>query len=521
MIRISIIVLLLLSSFFSFSQNSYWVFFNDKQGSVLDIESFHSSALERRNRIGVNGFDSTDFPVNQLYIDKVSARVRRVGNASRWLNAVVVEASKSQVKQLAKLPFIASIEPSQGYFFTNSYDETETDGNDFDLRVRQIARFNGDSFYLNGIDGKGIRIAVFDAGFPGVDTHSAFEHLRKENRIIATYDFTRKNEFVYRANSHGTKVLACIGGKYNDKPIGLATGAEYLLAITEVGREPFSEEINWLAALEWADRNGANIVNSSLGYTKHRYFPEQMDGKTSFVTRAANMAASKGILVINAAGNEGSGKWSIIGAPADADSIISVGGISPDTQLHISFASLGPTADGRLKPNVSTFGVALVANPKGGYSNASGTSFASPLVAGFAACAWQLNPNASALQMHGLIQQSADLYPYFDYAHGYGVPQADFFVDSTMQNKSTNQIAFERYSNGIQVIVNNFNPKFQAGYNTSHLFWHIRKPDGTLSEYGVVRVYQKKAFFLSTPLSLKENSTLWIHFMGEIASYPL
>jgi serine protease AprX len=246
-----------------------------------------------------------------------------------------------------------------------------------------------------------------------------------------------------------------------------------------------------------------------------------MDGKTSFVTRAANMAASKGILVINAAGNEGGGKWSIIGAPADADSIISVGGISPESQLQISFSSHGPTADGRLKPNVSAFGVALVANPKGGYSNASGTSFASPLVAGFAACAWQLNPNVSASQMHTLIQQSGDLYPYFDYAHGYGVPQADFFVDSTEQNQPTNEIVFERYTNGIQVFINDFNPKLQAGYNTSYLFWHIRKPDGTLSEYGVVRVYQKKAFFFATPSYSTENSTLWINFMGEQASYPL
>lgn len=520
MFRICLFALLILSPIFSIAQNTYWVFFNDKQGSVLDLESFHASALERRIHMGLNGFDSTDYPVSQMYIDKVSTMVKKVGNSSRWLNAISVEATNSQIKRLSQQPFVASVEPSQGYFFINDYEEDTSDFNDYDLRMRQIARFNGAYFQLNGIDGKGLRIAVFDAGFPGVDTHSAFEHLRRDNRIIATYDFTRNNEFVYRSSSHGTQVLSCIGGMYNNNPIGLATGAEYLLAITEVNREPFSEEINWLAALEWADMKGANIVNSSLGYAKHRYFPEQMDGKTSFVTRAANMAASKGILVINAAGNEGGGKWSVIGAPADADSIISVGGLSPETQLHINFASHGPTADGRLKPNVTAFGTALVANPKGGFSNASGTSFASPLVAGFAACAWQLNPNASAAEMHHLIQKSADLYPYFDYAHGYGVPQANFFVDSTQVENTEKQISFESYTNGIQVVINNFDPKLQAGYNTTHLFWHIRKPDGTLSEYGVVRVFQKKAFFLSKSNSW-ENNTLWIHYLGETASYSL
>ena len=170
--------------------------------------------------------------------------------------------------------------------------------------------------------------------------------------------------------------------------MGLATGANFLLAITEVSSEPFSEEENWLAAVEWAYKNGADIISSSLGYTNNRYFTKDMDGKKSFVVKAASLAARKGMLVINAAGNDGDSEWKVISTPADADSILTIGGVSPETNLHINFSSYGPTADGRMKPNVSAFGEAVVANTKGNVEIAFGTSFATPLVAGFAACAW-------------------------------------------------------------------------------------------------------------------------------------
>ncbi len=504
------------------SQNRYWVFFSNKQGSVLDTEAFHPLALERRIQMGLNGFDSTDFPVSGNYIQQVSDRVKRVGKPSRWLNAVAVEASNAQLNKISQLPFVKSVEPVQGHFYVAEYSEEPFDNSYInDLRERQLARFNGDYFRSQNINGKGVRVAIFDAGFPSVDTHAAFEHLRRDKRIIATYDFTRNSTNVYRANSHGTSVLSCIAGINNGQPMGLATGAEFLLAITEVGREPFSEEENWLAALEWADRNGAQIINSSLGYTYHRYFPEQMDGKTSFVSRAATMAARKGILVVNAAGNEGSSKWSVIGAPADADSILTVGGVSPSSHLHINFASYGPTADGRLKPNVSAFGEAQVANKKGGYSSASGTSFASPLTAGFAACALQLNPKATAMELLKIIEQSADLYPYYDYAHGYGVPQANLLSNSTQNKQTGNKVNFEKNDDGVFVVISDFMPQQQAGYNTTHMFWHIRKPNGMLVEYGVIRVFQSKAFFVPTNSTQDNGNSLWVNYLGETYSYSL
>lgn len=503
-----------------YAQTRYWVFFTDKKGSSLNMEEFHPLALERRVSVGLEGLDSTDLPVSSYYLEQIYGMVRRMGYSSRWLNAVAVEGSKRQMKKIARLPFVKSVEASQGYFHHSKHSISSLSYNEeTDLLRRQLVRFNGDEFISKGIDGKGIRIAVFDTGFPGVDTHDAFEHLRRENRIVATFDFTRNSSYVYRSNSHGTKVLSCIAGMHDDQPMGLATGADFLLAITEVSREPFSEEENWLAALEWADRNGAQIVNSSLGYTFHRYFPEQMDGKSTFISRVAAMAAGKGILVVNAAGNEGSSRWSIIGSPADADSIISVGGISPDDHLHIQFASHGPTVDGRMKPNVSAYGVALVANPKGGFEVASGTSFASPLVAGFAACAWQLNPKATAAEMLGLIEKAGDLYPYFDYAHGFGVPQANFFTDSTEVIGVKNRITFEKTEDGVYVVIGDFNPKVESNYNTTHLFWHIRQPNGMLKEYGVVRVYQPKAFFIPNVTEFSDGYSLWVNYLGETASF--
>jgi len=165
-----------------------------------------------------------------------------------------------------------------------------------------------------------------------------------------------------------------------------------------------------------------------LGYTNRRYFPEQMNGRTSLVARAAELAARKGILVVNAAGNDGDDdEWHTVGTPADGDSVLAVGGIDPDTYLHIDFSSYGPAGQ-RLKPNVAAFGTVLAASPGGGYVRTQGTSFASPLVAGFAACAWQQNRTLSVMELFAKMQASANLYPYYDYAHGYGMPQATFFV---------------------------------------------------------------------------------------------
>ncbi|MCL2132173.1 MAG: S8 family serine peptidase, partial [Lentimicrobiaceae bacterium] len=349
----------------------------------------------------------------------------------------------------------------------------------------------GEYFVKNNINGKGVRIAVFDGGFPKVDTHEAFEHLRKNNQIVNTWNFPIKKEDVYGWNSHGTMVLSCIAGiKKNGTMLGLATGAEFLLARTEVETEPKKEEFWWLQAVEWADKNGANVINSSLGYGIDRHYFEELDGKTTIVTKAANMAASKGILVCNAAGNEGSDRqWLKIIAPADADSILTVGGINASLThfSRINFSSYGPTADGRMKPNVAAFGYANVASPsKNYYRSVHGTSFSSPLIAGFAACAWQTNRNLTAMELKDEIEKSASLYPYFDYAYGYGTPKASYFTENQQPEIER---TFTITSNDTAIIITPIADKLDF-LKINYLFYNVQDENGTLDYYTQIDLYQ-------------------------------
>jgi hypothetical protein len=436
--------------------------------------------------------DSSNFPLNENYISEVSSYVEEVTNQSRWFNAIAVWATEEQIDYISNLNFVKKVQPIflQTYCAEFDYDTTLSMYED-ELLFKQLDRMDGFEFVKNGFDGTGIRIAIFDAGFPKVDEIPVFEQIRNEKRIIATYDFAKKKIDVYGNNAHGTMVMSCIAGKIGDKQIGLATGAEFLLARTEIETEPFSEEENWLAAVEWADKNGADIINSSLGYTYHRYFTYQMDGETSLVVKAANLAASKGILVVNAMGNDGDNDWKIVGTPADADSILSIGGINPDTDYHTSFSSYGPTADKRMKPNVVAFGHVIVAN-KDKLEESQGTSFSSPLIAGFAACAWQTNPELTNMQLKTEIEKSGELYPYYDYAHGFGVPQADYFTE-TKELEVIEKFTFEVEGNYLKIKVKDeFINKKDAEAN-NFLYYHIENNDGYLDKYWLIDVYQSDA----------------------------
>ncbi|MFH0865174.1 MAG: S8 family serine peptidase, partial [Bacteroidota bacterium] len=278
----------------SFCQKGkYWVFLKDKKNVSFDPYSyFDQKTIAKRIANNIPLIDSTDFPLNENYLDAVTARVDSVSHCSRWFNAMAVYATPEEIEDVKSFAFVSSVEPMLMECYVseikNSDWDTTMDTEQMEVLEKQIKTMGGDLFEKAGIDGKGIRIAIFDGGFPTVDTSPVFEHIRKDGRIIKTWDFVRNKESVYAYVSHGTSVMSCIAGIVNGKKIGLATGAEFLLARTEVRSEPFSEEENWLAAVEWADKNGADIINSSLGYTYHRYFPDQMDGKKSLVARAGN-----------------------------------------------------------------------------------------------------------------------------------------------------------------------------------------------------------------------------------------
>lgn len=472
-----------------YAQSAYWVMLTDKAGTTFDPYSyFDSKAIERYRLNNADLYDISNYPLNESYVHQIDAIVSsdrseqgssewnktEVFGQSRWFNAVAVTATPDQIAAIQQLPFVKEVVAIGNNLQLASRKEMFSPAEaEMPKHTDQLLRMQGDKFTDMGIDGTGVRIAVFDGGFHGVDTHKAFKHLRDNKRIIATWDFTKKQENVYDNHTHGTMVLSCIAGKMDDRLLGLATGATFMLAKTEVDPEPYKEEVWWTQAAEWADKNGADIINSSLGYTKDRHYTWQMDGR-SLVSRAANIAARKGILVCNSAGNSGDDtNWKIIGAPADADSILSIGGINPSltNYSHISFSSYGPTADGRLKPNVCNFGYAECADAYNDTATtfAAGTSFSSPLTTGFCACALQLfrqrGYGTGAMQMKSYVEQSADLYPYYDYALGYGVPQASFFINYNRSDIELGKETFNFYDYGKYIMIRPVNGATNAKYS--------------------------------------------------------
>lgn len=501
------------------AQNKYWVFFKDKEGSELNPYAyFDTKAIERRLRNNISLVQFSDLPLNLNYVETVKKNVDSMSVKSRWFNAIVVYSNPSQIEKIKTFSFVDRIETIQtvGFFASKKEEETNLNPEFSNLRNKQINSLEGPLFEPLNINGKGVRIAVFDGGFPNVDKAEAFSHIRDKHRIISTYDFTKNKENVYYSNTHGTMVLSNIAGIYNEEKLGLAVDAEFLLAKTEIGSEPFAEEEYWLAAVEWADKNGADIINSSLGYTHQRYFREQMDG-SSLVARAANMAFEKGILVVNAAGNEGDlNYWKYIGTPADASHVLSVGGIDPNTDYHISFSSYGPTSDGRMKPNVSAMAETIVISEKG-LTSAFGTSFSSPLVAGFAACVLQMNPEFTVQQLFDEIQKSAHLYPYYDYAHGYGIPKASYF---TSKNRSETYVTFrfEKDDHFIKVFALEQIPS-KIGQK-EYLYFHVSQPNGFLIDYSLIEVYQQKA--LEIDLSkYKKGDIIRVYYKGYVNSITI
>lgn len=456
--RVLYLLIMILFSKSLFSQEHFLVYFTDKKGTTFDPYSyFDQKAIERRIHHGISLFDESDFPLNNEYVSDVENLSDEIFFTSRWFNCIGIISDNQRVEFIENLPFVSNVEKlfsskaqlanskaqlanskTQLADIEESKFSTKLSEEDKAILLGQLDVLGVETWKSNNIDGSGIRIAIFDGGFTGSENNPFFQHIYKSGRVKGTKDFTsrKKGQDVYYGGTHGTSVWSCIAGKNDTIQTGLAIGAEFLLAKTEKKSEFFKEELNWAEAAEWADKNGADIINSSLGYTHHRYFNFEMNGKKSFVAKAANMAARKGMLVVNAAGNEGNSKWLYIGTPADADSVLSVGGISPGTGYHASFSSYGPTSDKRMKPNVVAYGDAIAATPNA-LSNVSGTSFASPLIAGFAACAKQKMPNLTNMQLFKEIEKSGNTYPYFDFAHGFGIPQADYFYKNT---KNDNQI---------------------------------------------------------------------------------
>ena len=421
-------------------QVALWVFFTDRgtngmTGTTPSLDLISPRALQRRARVLPAGslVDESDLPVDAGYVARVGTLVRRIRVVSRWLNGVSVDATPGEVTRLDTLPFVREIEIVQKYRRGRDVETLQpsppplprrkpsgTGALDYGPSLPQAALENIPAVHATGNSAQGIIIGMFDNGVR-LQTHQAFDLLRP--RIIAQHDFVDRKTSVQPNNprtdfgAHGVWTLSTIAGYEPGKIIGPAYGASFILARTEndSSETPFEED-NWAAAIEWAESLGVQVTSTSLGYLTFdspytSLTWQDMNGRNSVISRAATMAARKGIIVVNSAGNEGSappGENSLI-APADADSILAAGAVSPSGE-RTYFSSCGPTTDGRIKPDVMAVGsdVFMASNiDTAGYIFEQGTSFSCPLTAGVAALVLNAHPEATAMQIIKAIKTTA------------------------------------------------------------------------------------------------------------------
>ncbi|MBU0489087.1 MAG: S8 family serine peptidase [Bacteroidetes bacterium] len=433
----------------------YAVFFTDKSNSnysVSDPLAFLSQrAIDRRTNCGAI-VSTQDFPVNPWYNDSLRNAGVQVICSSRWMNFSIIHTTDSaSLVAVQNLPFVSRVvlvgygdpkkksiivkpkeHPVKGKGKNGLKSAKGIMSYDYGTSYNQIYMLSGDAMHDMGYRGRGVRIAVLDAGFIKVNQMAVFDSLFAENRVLGTWNFIDNNVNVYHTATHGSFVLSLMASNVPGEIIGTAPEASYYLLRTEdSGSEYIVEEYFWVCGAEYADSAGADIINSSLGYTvfddtltNHTY--ADMNGDICPSTVAADLAAVRGILVVNSAGNSGANEWRYLGAPSDADSILAVGSV--DYQgLYSTFSSLGPSSDGQVKPDVVSQGQeSVVAALDGGVQTGSGTSFSSPIIAGMMACLAQANPEATNMQLIEAVRQSATLYQNPDTLVGYGIPNFSY-----------------------------------------------------------------------------------------------
>lgn len=447
---------LFFSLFYGLGQNAayYRVEFKNKNNNAYSLASpsayLSSKSIERRNTQNII-IDSTDIPVNPNYINGVASTGAVPINKSRWFNSLtIMVADTTIIGNISALPYVLAVVKTKPYLVkkrvpgsgiqslscqqsmkTNKYKNTDLGTRllyDYGYGLNQASMLGVDYLHGLGFNGSGMTIAVLDAGFYRVDSLDMFDSLRLQGRLLGTKDFVKPGNNIFKESTHGMAVLSTMAGNVPSLLIGTAPAASYwLLRSEDASSEYIIEEDNWIAAAEFADSVGVDIINSSLGYTRfdlssqsHSY--SDLDGNTSRVTRGADMAAKKGILVVNSAGNSGNDYWHYIGVPADADSILTVGAVDASGVIA-PFSSYGYTADNRVKPTVCAQGQGTyVVSVSDGVYPGNGTSFSSPVMAGAVACLWQANKTFTNIQVIDAIIRSSNRYNTPDTAYGYGIP---------------------------------------------------------------------------------------------------
>lgn len=423
-----------------------WIFFNYKENPAVfkleNPEKFVSEkSLKRRSKVLPHDklISNKDIPVNINYIKKVKTLGFRLKQKSRWFNGISGFATKQEIALISDLPFVKKIDVVKK--FRKDYGAEIKDGSNLPKKtispqpegihnlnygssLTQLDQINVPAVQDLGYNGQGVTVCVMDAGFDNL-SHEAFDSLN----IIAEWNFVDNSSDV-SGHYHGTKTLSIIGGFKEGELIGPAFGSNYILAVTEdVSSETPVEEDNWIAAMEWADSIGVDVTSTSLGYLAFNapyssYTWEDMDGKTARITIAADHAASLGIIVVNSAGNEGyNSEHNTLDAPADGDSVFTIGAVT-SSGIRWGFSSVGPTVDGRIKPDLMAMGSSVYAagtSSLTSYGTVSGTSYSCPLAAGCAALLLSYQPSLAPMEVLNLFRQTASQSNSPDNLMGWGI----------------------------------------------------------------------------------------------------
>ncbi|MBC7555602.1 MAG: S8 family peptidase [Chryseobacterium sp.] len=454
-----------------------FVYFKDKPNKSTfysnPTSELTQKSLDRRTKLGI-ALNDEDAPIELSYIQNIKNLGFTVTDYSKWLNGVVIEANAAQVADLRLKTYVRSVEsfvvhnsavtkknytkPDKFELFNKNALTTFNYGSG----AAQIDQLNLRPVHVAGYTGSGVTIAVIDTGFPTVDTGSVYARIRDNNQIKGGYNFVQKNTDIYNTalNNHGSYCLGVIASYVPNSFVGSAPDADfYLYASEDATQEIPQEELYWIEAAEEADRKGVDVISTSLGYnqfddSRYNLLYADMDGKTSFIARGAAIATEKGIFVVAANGNEAQKTWHYLLTPADNKNVFSIGAVDVNGNSS-SFSSFGPNANGEIKPDASARGTNTYMGVNNSVTNASGTSFATPLAAGGIACLLQAMPNENRAILRDLLRQNASLYPNSDAQKGYGILN---FASVLTKLLATNEMSISNhlkiYPNPIKDILN-------------------------------------------------------------------
>jgi len=456
----------------TFSQNEYskyWITFTDKDNTPYSLESpdefLSERSIARRLKQDIV-LTEEDLPVDPQYVNALKNLGIEVINVSKWFNGAIISSDDiALIDSLETYSFIATeailIKPAlSGKILKDGESEKFNiyESPNYGYSASQIEMLHGEFLHRGNYEGQDMLIAILDAGFTNANEISSLQHIWSEERVIAIKDFVKDSIDFFESARHGTTVFSIMGGIIEDSIYGTATKANYALIRTEdISSEYIIEEYNWICGAEFADSLGADIINSSLGYSlfddslqNHHY--SDMDGETTPVSIGANVAASKGMVVVCSAGNAGGTNWFRITAPSDAVNVVAIGAVNSEENIAV-FSSRGPSYDQRVKPDICAQGVGtLCQSASGNISYCGGTSCSAPVISGMAACLWQANPDASYIQILESVKKSASQFNNPDSLCGYGIPDfffADRYLKDIKAPPANNMVNYNLFPNPV------------------------------------------------------------------------